>query len=116
MSALPTSDSWNGPLGRGAARVAGILWLAVVVGLAMVLAVRTTPEPLGDHDLQSCHLPWFSQVPQVIVGASGCVVLIASAERHRLGPWTIVAALATACAWALLLYAVPPAFDKICAN
>jgi hypothetical protein len=113
---LAGREDMNGTIARGVFRVMGILWLVVVVGLALVLAVRLKQEPLGRYDIQSCHLVWYGQVPQLLTGAAGAAVLIVSAELHRLRPMTVVIAAAIAAAWALELWLLPPMFDKVCAN
>jgi hypothetical protein len=109
-------DEMNGTIARGVFRLIGILWLVAVVGLAMVLAVRVKQEALGRDDVQSCHLVWYSQLPQLLTGAAGVVMLIVSAELRRLRPLTLVAVATIAVAWGLELWLLPPLFSKVCAN
>jgi predicted exporter len=91
------------------------LWLVAVVGLAMLLAVRVKQEPLGRYDVQSRHLVWYSQLPQLLTVA-GAAVLIVSAEMHRLRLLTVVAIATIAVAWEFELWLLPPLFAKVCAN
>jgi hypothetical protein len=101
---------------RGAARIAGILWLVATFAVAVVRTAQTTQREIGSGVEASCHPTWTSQLPQLLVAFGGCALLLVAAERHLLRMRVVLAAACLACIWLVVLALAPPAFDLVCSN
>jgi hypothetical protein len=101
---------------RGVARIVGVLWLVAAFAVAVLRTAHTTQREIGGGVQASCHPTWTSQLPQLLVAAVGCALLLVTAERHLLGPRVVLTAIGLVCAWGSVLALVPSAFGLACAN
>jgi hypothetical protein len=108
-----TQSAWGC---RGAARIAGILWLVAAFTVAVLRTAHTTPHDIGSGVQASCHPTWASQLPQLLVAAAGCALLLIAAERHLLSLRVVAVAVGLVCVWGTVLALAPSAFDLVCAN